>query len=142
MREALEMPAGPLTANVLATLEELVASNLNIADLRGIEYLHNLIFLNLSDNRITDLSPLAGLTWLQFLVVDRNQITDLSPLNQLDLLEILLLDQNQNTDLSPLLSLATSGVIERIDVVDADGQNPVNITFSPGDDWAISWSPR
>ena len=48
MREALEQPTDPLRQNALLALEELIASGRGIVDLGGIEYLRNLVFLNLA----------------------------------------------------------------------------------------------
>jgi Leucine-rich repeat (LRR) protein len=105
VRAALERPEGGLTKEELLVLEELDASDREIVDLSGIEWLEDLQVLVLKDNRIVDLSPLAELDLLKFLDLDNNRIVDLSALAGLERLEGVILDNNGITDLSPLLEL-------------------------------------
>lgn len=67
----------------------LSVPNSQIKDLEGIQYLPNLVHLDLSNNEITDISQLRQLRKLTTVYLKGNQITDYSPLaaiyNQLNL---------------------------------------------------------
>jgi hypothetical protein len=65
VREALNIPTGPITSDDMAKLTSLDAHERNIQDLSGLEYAVNLQWLDLDGNQITDISPLSGLTNLQ-----------------------------------------------------------------------------
>ncbi|MBI4286474.1 MAG: leucine-rich repeat domain-containing protein [Chloroflexi bacterium] len=128
IREALSRPTGDIYQADLLLLTELLAANKGIADLTGLEYVTNLVHLDLIGNQISDLSPLTGLTNLnelslsdnqiinlsllaaltnlRGLALGGNQISDLAPLMALTNLDILILNQNQISDLSPLSGLA------------------------------------
>ncbi|MGD9706460.1 MAG: leucine-rich repeat domain-containing protein [Candidatus Delongbacteria bacterium] len=108
-------------------IEGLDASNYDISDMTGIDYLKNLNILDISensissvsrlsknlnleilaanDNMISDLSPLSGLINLRIITLDHNKISNISPLSSLINLEGISLDNNQITDVSPLSSL-------------------------------------
>ncbi|WP_157203614.1 leucine-rich repeat domain-containing protein [Methanoculleus bourgensis] len=105
VREALDKSVGDITAEDMAGLTELDASDRGITDLSGLEYAVNLRKLNLLKNQISDLSPLAGLTNLQDLHLGANQISDLKPLADLTKLEWLDLGVNQISNLEPLAGL-------------------------------------
>ena len=105
VREALDKSVGDITAEDMAGLTELDASDRGITDLSGLEYAVNLRKLNLLKNQISDLSPLAGLTNLQDLHLGANQISDLKPLADLTKLEWLDLGFNQISNLEPLAGL-------------------------------------
>jgi len=78
----------------------------DITSLKGIERCENLVWLNLSLQKITDLSPLSNLKKLEYLALDQNNnIKNLSPISGLDQLRFLYLDQNDITDISPLKNL-------------------------------------
>jgi len=68
-----------------------------IQSLQGMQYLHNLTWLDLSRNRISDLRPLAGLTNLETLILVLNSITDISPLAELTNLQRLYLSSQSFT---------------------------------------------
>jgi len=76
-----------------------------ISNLQPLSDLRNLEALWLDGNRISDLGPLSGLTWLVVLDLGDNQISDLHPLSGLNWLEWLALDWNQISDLGPLSGL-------------------------------------
>ena len=61
VRGALNIPAGPLTAEDLQTLIYLYAGGAQITNLSGLEYATNLMTLTLQYNAVSDVSPLAGL---------------------------------------------------------------------------------
>ena len=95
-----------ITAEELATLDELVANDRSIRDLTGLEHAINALWFNFERNQISDLSPLAGLKNLSGLALADNQISDLSPLSGLINLGHLSIYFNPEiTDLSPLVDL-------------------------------------
>ncbi|WEV58893.1 leucine-rich repeat domain-containing protein [Bifidobacterium sp. ESL0728] len=89
-------------------------SGKSITNLSGLQYLTNLIILDLGSNQITDITPIASLVNLQELDLSGNRISDISPLNRLvnsnsprfggggATLKTLDLGSNQISDLSPL----------------------------------------
>ena len=110
LRSAIETALGKasgttITKGEMETLTILVARDMGISDLTGLEFATNLRSLWLGDNDITDLSPLADLTNLTDLDLYNNNITDLSPLTGLAKLTHLTLSGNNITDLSPLAGL-------------------------------------
>jgi len=110
IRYDLGKPLGLLTQRDLLQVKTLIASELGIKDLRGLEYCLNLRVLDLSNNSISDLSPLKGvenkllenLVWLD---LDTNNILNIEPLASLKNLSFLNIDSNQLTDISPLSGL-------------------------------------
>ena len=86
---------------------ELVLYNdvLTNTDIIPLQYMVNLISLELWNNQISDLAPLAGLTNLTFLVLHANQVNDLTPLAGLTNLTSLELWDHQVSDLIPLAGL-------------------------------------
>ena len=105
-----------LNAGDLLTLTSLDARNANIQDLTGIEYAHNLNFLNLgaeyiegkgnvNSNTISDFSPIAGLTRLTRLNLSHCGLSDTSFASGLTQLTYLFLDNNSISDISPLAKL-------------------------------------
>ena len=110
LRTAIETTLGkasgaPITADEMATLTRLEASEAGIRNLTGLEGATNLIDLGLWKNSVKDLSPLAGLTKLTGLYLGGSSASDLSPLVGLTNLESLFLDGNGTSDLSPLAGL-------------------------------------
>ena len=85
---------------------DLENMNLTDADIEPLQYMENLRWLNLGNNRISDLTPLSNLTYLRGLSLDDNQISDLTPLSNAIALERLFLNRNQISDLTPLSGLA------------------------------------
>ena len=79
LKAAIEAELGvtdPTESDMLG-LENLIAENLGIEYLTGLEYAKNLQHLELAGNQISDLSPLSGLTNLKELVLSHNQIADI-----------------------------------------------------------------
>ena len=104
--EALnKAPGDAITRAEMETLVELQALNMDITDLRGIEFAINLTVLNLWRNNISDVSPLENLTNLTELYLGVNTISDISPLAGLRNLIRLWLGGNNISDISPLASL-------------------------------------
>ncbi|EAE6383883.1 InlH/InlC2 family class 1 internalin [Listeria monocytogenes] len=105
----------------------LSAFNTGVTTIEGIQYLNNLISLELKDNQITNLTPLknltkitelelsgnplknvsaiAGLQSIKTLDLTSTQITDVTPLAGLSNLQVLYLDLNQISNISPLAGL-------------------------------------
>jgi Leucine-rich repeat (LRR) protein len=80
VRQALQIPSGPLTEQDLLGLTNLEACCRNIASLSGLEAAHNLSLLDLDDNQLTDGSfpgVLTNLTSLSHLDLSENPLTDL-----------------------------------------------------------------
>ena len=115
--ETLNKPKNAkLNATDMLRLTTLEARNANIRDLTGIEYAHNLRYLNLgaayiegkgavNSNAVSDLSPLMGLTNLNWLVLDGSNISDVSALSGLTQLTLLGLNSNNISDVSALSEL-------------------------------------
>ena len=115
--ETLGKPVGvQLTAGEMITLPHLDARNANIQDLTGLEYAHNLKWLNLggdwvsgkgnvNSNAVSNFSPLLGLTQLNTLNLSNNNISDISALAGLTQLTRLYLDKNAISDVSALAGL-------------------------------------
>ena len=105
----------PITPAEMATLTRLDAPNLNISDLKGLEYATDLTILNLghktgeddvvNSNNISDLSPLSNLTSLNVLYLYNNSISDISSLSNLTNLSWLDLSTNAILDISSLSGL-------------------------------------
>ena len=119
--EALgKSPNASITAEDMATLENIVANDAGISDLTGLQFATDLEIVELRDNSISDLSPFAGLTKIWLIGISGNQISDLSPLSGLiNLRHLSIYNNPEITDLSPLkgltnldyLSLVGSGKI-------------------------------
>jgi len=125
-----------VTRATLLLIRSLEGSSSNapratIMNITGIEYLTNLTYLRLHNNRIVNLSPLENLTYLEELSLTHNEISDLRPLSNLTALRILRLTGNEIEDLTPLsnltkltvLSLATNKISDL-----APLQNLTNLT--------------
>ena len=115
--ETLNKPKNAtLNAGDLSALTGLDARNTNIQDLTGIEYAHNLNFLNLgaeyiegkgnvNSNTVSGLQPLSGLTNLHTLWLHSSNISDISALSGLTNLHTLWLQSNNISDISTLSGL-------------------------------------
>ncbi len=104
--ETLGKPHGTdLTAGDMLALWQFQVPNANIRDLTGLDYAHNLSYLNLNENSIDDVAPLAKLTQLSTLWLYNNSITDVAPLAKLTQLSTLWLYNNSITDITPLTRL-------------------------------------
>ena len=128
IREELGLSSGfPITQQEMLKLFRLSAKDMQIGNLAGLEYAHNLEELIIRDNPIKDLTPIAGigrlehlnlsgipiedLTFLKDLTQLRRlhlfacNITDITPLQNLTKLVVLNLEANRITNLSPLSNL-------------------------------------
>ena len=105
IRTRISKPTGDILKSDLLGVEDLLATDLAIADLTGLEYCTNLKMLNIINNDVTDLSPLANLLKLEQLHAGQNNITDISPLGNLTNLTWLRLNVNQVSDISDIANL-------------------------------------
>ena len=105
IREHIKLPDEIPLAPHLVKITRLRAANRNITNLKGLEQVTTLEYLDLNGNKVSDLTPLAGLTKLEELLIGGNEITDLTPLAGLTLLEKLVAALNQISDITPLAEL-------------------------------------
>ena len=111
------MSSDPITLADMVVLTELVARNVNISDLTGLEHATNLINLDLgaayveaedryiNSNSVSDLSPLSKLTTLTHLSFENNSVSDISALAGLTNLTQLAINGNSVSDISTLAGL-------------------------------------
>jgi formylglycine-generating enzyme required for sulfatase activity len=114
IRDALQKPAGPLTAQDLLTLTNLDASRRNVRTINGLEAAGNLVLLELQINRITNSSLPNQLTKLMVLDLSANPLTNFSIPNALTNLTSLTMEGAGLTN----LSLPTG--LRRLDTLDLE----------------------
>jgi DNA-binding NarL/FixJ family response regulator len=105
LRQASNMPQGPIEVTDLESIIILEVAERGITDLSGLEYCTNLKKLSLQGNGISNIESLGGLSQLQELNLDYNFIIDISPLTGLTNLWELKISNNLIVDLSPLAGL-------------------------------------
>jgi len=110
IRDALQKPRGPLTAQDLLRLTNLNACCRSISSVAGIETARNLISLDLSKNSLADFTLPLGLTNLAVLILGGNQLTNLTLPAELTHLAFLDLSRNQLT--SPTLPPGLTNLVE------------------------------
>ncbi|HSU57203.1 MAG TPA: hypothetical protein VLT36_24395, partial [Candidatus Dormibacteraeota bacterium] len=76
LRQALQKPTGPLSAQDLLSLTNLDASQRNITNLTGLETARNLITLSLQTNRLALLTVPSALTNLHTVDLSFNPLTN------------------------------------------------------------------
>jgi internalin A len=89
----------------LSSLRGLGFINDQISDIKPLESLTNLTYLDLGDNQISDIKPLQSLINLTELSLHNNKISDIKPLQSLTSLTYLNLNNNRISDIKPLESL-------------------------------------
>src|SRR5262249_15730678 len=77
IRQALQIPTGPLTQQDLLSLTNLDANRRNVASIQGLETARNLSSLDLQINRLTSFSLPADFTNLLVLDLSFNPLTNL-----------------------------------------------------------------
>ncbi|MCY3870895.1 MAG: leucine-rich repeat domain-containing protein [Gemmatimonadetes bacterium] len=107
----------PITPVEMTSLTRLDAPNLNISDLKGLEFATGLTRLDLgyevvdntivNSNSISDISPLSNLTNLTWLNLSSNSISDVSALSNLTNLTVLSLYGNNVSGISSLSGLTS-----------------------------------
>ena len=108
VRDAVQIPDGPLTPASVVGLYSLDASNYGITNLAGLEALANLVGLSLSGNpAIASFQPLRYLAALNALDVGYCGLDSLDWLSSLPTLNEVRFDGNFIDDLSPLRALGS-----------------------------------
>src|SRR5215813_14553080 len=74
IRDTLHKPTGPLSQQDLLNLTQLSAVSRSITNLQGLEFAHNLNFLDLQSNRLSNLSFPLGMTKLSDLNLSFNPL--------------------------------------------------------------------
>ena len=106
IRETLNIPDNnPITQQEMLQLTELIAWQLNITNLTGLQYATNLENLQLWGNQIQDVTPLANLTKLRDLDLAYNTVESVQPIAGLINLQRLNLTINRVQDITPLANL-------------------------------------
>ena len=105
VRNAIGKPTGDILLEDVAGLTVLDASFLDITDLAGIEFLTDLVDLNLFETSLTTITQLGNLSNLRTLDLGVNSISDITPLAELFQLESLGLIFNDVSNIGPLTSL-------------------------------------
>ncbi|MCB2230315.1 leucine-rich repeat domain-containing protein [bacterium] len=105
IRARLSKPAGDILKSDLLGIEDLLATDLMIADLTGLEYCTNLKMLNIINNDVSGLAPLTGLRNLEQLHAGQNDIVDIAPLSNLTNVTWLRLNENRIADISYIANL-------------------------------------
>ena len=91
--------------NDAATFTKIGNTKLTDEDVAGLQYCTDLVYLDLTNNKITDLSFVKNLLKLRLLCVGNNKITDLSALSALTELEFLEIYANAAPDVTPITGL-------------------------------------
>jgi formylglycine-generating enzyme required for sulfatase activity len=100
IREALQKPSGPLTAQDLLGLTNLDASGRNVSSVEGLEAARNLTTLLLEKNQLTNLVLSSDLIHLVQVDLDENELTNLILPSGMTNLSELSLAGNQLTTLT------------------------------------------
>lgn len=101
-----------LSVNELQEVTCLYSNDKGIANLKGIEHLVNLNYLELTNERITDTEPLKNLHDLKYLKIENSSVNDLSGLSNLTNLTELYLGKNNISDISALKDLTNLEILE------------------------------
>ena len=94
-----------------------------LRDLVGVDFLHDVVLVDLGVTPVSDLSRLAGLTDLRHLYLWDTQVSDLQPLAELTNLQNLYLYKTPVSDLTPmagLTNLINLGVGDAVTEEEAD----------------------
>lgn len=114
----------PVTASSLHGIYVIEASENDIQDITGVQFLTNAYYIGLSSNKFSDISPLSELDNLNNLDLNNNQISDVTALQKLKDVNISL-NGNNISDLSSLKDVAnvtaTDQTIDLPDVPELEG---------------------
>ncbi len=124
LRDALQKPAGPLTAQDLLSLNNLRAGGKGIGSVEGLESAGNLLVLDLDGNSITNFSIGGALTNLQILDLFHNHLTNFA--NAPATLTILDLSFNS------IGQISLPDGLTNLDTLFADGNVFTNFTLPAG----------
>ena len=75
IRDYLNMPTGPIEDTDLRLVVVLLADDMGITDLTGLEYCDSLAFLYLWNNNISNISALSGLSYLEEVFLWNNPLS-------------------------------------------------------------------
>ena len=124
IREELELSSEfPVTQLEMLKLFRLSAVDMQIENLTGLEYAHNLESLSTPDNPIQDLLPIANLTQLRYFNFSGFPIKDLTFLSNLTQLQKITMVSCRLRDITPLANLTQL------------------ISLNIGDNWIVDISP-
>ena len=152
LREAVRLAVGD--SFDLTKLRRLVAEDMGIVDLTGLDHAVNLRLLDVSGNAISSLAPIAGMPFLRFLDVSGNAISDLGPLETLPALSELDISSNSVSDISALAGLGRrratvdgrEGVVCGLSALDLSDNNVSDLSplahLGPTDRARFGWGRR
>lgn len=86
-------------------VKKLQCGERHIEDLSGLEYFSNLVWLDLSRNKIKNIDPLGGIPDLKFLRLGKNRIKDISSISQMSSLTFVDLSYNRIESMATLVPL-------------------------------------
>lgn len=89
----------------LVHLKEISAANTHISQIKAVESLPELEYLDITGTSVTDLSPLTNHHKMTSLYLQQTPITDISPLSNLINLQIINLNQTKITSIKALFEL-------------------------------------
>jgi len=112
IREAAKKPTGKLTKADYEKVTTLDFFSQQLTDVKGLEKLTQLTFLNLGQNQLTNVKGLEKLTQLTFLNLGDNQLTNVKGLEKLTQLKTLYLHINQLTSVKGLEKLTNLTVLD------------------------------
>ena len=93
------------TLEELESIQSFACNNKGLYKISGIEYMVNLVHLDLENNFISDLTPLHDLMVpIQYLNLANNKIENITPIEELKTITTLHLDSNKISDISILHS--------------------------------------
>jgi len=96
----------------LIYLEKLTIVSAKLTDIQFLEFLPNLIYLNLTDNNIQSLASISNCKLLNTLILAENKISDILPLKKLTSLVHLDLHTNKIFDISPISELKYMSILD------------------------------
>lgn len=107
VRNTLDLLLGErITTDNLADLIGLLADDINITNISGLEYCINMLETDLSNNKISDISPLIFLDNLVTLNLQNNRISQIPAACTFSSLASINLSGNQISDISPFSSVS------------------------------------
>lgn len=96
---------GPILCRDMQELSYIVAPQVGIQELEGLQHAANLTWFDLWGNQVNDVSVLEKLMHLTWIELGGNQVSDLSALANLSNLTELRLNDNQITNINPIANL-------------------------------------
>lgn len=106
-------------------------NNRDLTNIKGVEGMDSLIYLDIQDSRVSDLTPIANLIKLEVLDIQSTPVSNLTPLtNLLNLQKISLVSTNVS-DVSPILNKPlTKLYLYGTQVTDFSGLNASGIPYN------------